>query len=269
MSAVWRLIVDGRVDGALAMALDRAAQLARERGAVPPTVRLYRFARPTVTLGRFQPPHAVDRAIARASGVEVVRRFTGGRGVLHDDEVTYTLVASVEDGVPRGVHASYRWVLCALERAYALLGIDASVGERAVSRPRTAACYLSATRADLICGGRKLSGSAQTWTGSTLMQHGSFVRSRDVALEAALFGLNDEQRRGLEEGTATIAELSGRHPSDEELIARIIEAFEDALGIRLIEGGWTAIEAELARTLLPRVRIDGHAPVSTSGTGRA
>ena len=82
-------MIDGPASGAWNMALDRAVQLAHEAGQTPPTLRLYRWERPTITLGRFQPAEGVDRDFATARGIDVVRRFTGGRGVLHDDELTY------------------------------------------------------------------------------------------------------------------------------------------------------------------------------------
>ncbi|MDP2232400.1 MAG: lipoate--protein ligase family protein, partial [Actinomycetota bacterium] len=122
MGEPWRLLsADGPKDGAWNMAVDRAIQLACAAGAAPPTLRLYTWARPTVTLGRFQPASSVQADACGRYGVGVVRRFTGGRGVLHDDEVTYSIVASVPDGVPRGVAASYRYLCTGLTEAYHLL----------------------------------------------------------------------------------------------------------------------------------------------------
>ena len=84
------------------MALDRAVQLARQAGDAPPTLRLYRWARATVTLGRFQSAAGVDRELCAREGIDVVRRFTGGRGVLHDDELTYSIVRAWTTVSPAG-----------------------------------------------------------------------------------------------------------------------------------------------------------------------
>ncbi len=149
MAPVWRLLVQGPVDGALNMALDRAIQVCREQGSAPPTLRLYRWARPTVSLGRFQALETIDAQYCARGGIDVVRRFTGGRGVLHDDEVTYSAVCGLDDGVPRGVAASYRYLCAALVQAYRALGVDAELTERDRGHAETGACYLQTTRADL------------------------------------------------------------------------------------------------------------------------
>lgn len=237
------------------MALDRAAQLACERGAVPPTLRLYRWSRPTVTLGRFQPVTAVRSDAARAAGVDVARRFTGGRGVLHDDEVTYAVIASARDGIPRGVAASYRYLCAPLARAYRTLGVRAELTEHDRVSRRSEACYLATTRADLSLGARKLSGSAQVWSGSTVLQHGSFTRSRDVDRESDVFGLEKAERLALEQDAVTLSQVDDVVPTHEEIIEAVVEAFGDVLGVELVAGGWTAAEAHLAEGLLASARV--------------
>lgn len=254
MADSWRLIVDGRLDGAVNMALDRACQTARQQGLVPPTLRLYGWARPTVTLGRFQDAADVDAEVARSAGVDVVRRATGGRGVLHDDEVTYSVVAAVDDGVPEGVAASYRYFARALAAGYDRLGVKAGLTEgRATGR--SAACYLTSAGADLAVGRRKLSGSAQVWSGGTVLQHGSFVRSRDVDLEARLFRLDESGRARLEADTVTLSSSEeGGAPSVTHIVESVVEGFRSALGITVVPGEWSGLEATLAAELVqPRL----------------
>lgn len=250
MADSWRLIIDGRLDGALNMALDRAGQMARQQGLVPPTLRLYGWARPTVTLGRFQDVADVDQDVARSAGVDIVRRATGGRGVLHDDEVTYSVVAAIDDGVPEGVAASYRHLAGALAAAYGLLGVSAGLTDGRVSGG-SAACYLTSAGADLSVAGRKLSGSAQVWSGGTVLQHGSFVRSRDADLEARLFRLDGEGRGKLESATITLSSaVDGDAPSVDRIAESIIEGFRTTLGIEVVHGEWSAYEAGLAAGLV-------------------
>lgn len=229
------------------MALDRAVLFGRGEGTSPPTLRLYEWQVPTVTLGRFQPIEDVDLAACERRGFDVVRRPTGGRGVLHDAELTYSVVASVVDGVPRGVAASYRHISAALARAYTLLGVDAELTARNRGRSGTGACYLHATPADLSLGAAKLSGSAQVWKDDAVLQHGCFVISRDVEAEAEVFRLDEAGRSALDVTTATLERSTGARPSTDEIAAAIVTAFESTLGIVLERGDISALEAERAQ----------------------
>ncbi len=243
-------------------------QIAHERDESPATLRLYTWASPTITLGRFQDALAVDLDVCEAEDIDVVRRFTGGRGVLHDDEITYSIVAGDEEGVPRGTAASYRVLCGGLVEAYRALGLEASLTSRPRGDSSSAACYLHTTAADLSFGALKLSGSAQVWHGSTVLQHGSFTMSRDVSREARVFRLTDNDATRLAGQTATIADSLGRRPSSDELVSAIIKGIGDGLGIELIPGPLTAFEEATAASLLPSVDVDGpirRVRVRTSG----
>lgn len=241
MSAAWRLIVDDPLDGALNMAIDRAIQCSHSVGAVAPTLRLYSWKRPTVTLGRFQDAASVDLDLCKRTGIDVVRRCTGGRGVLHFDEITYSIVAGVGDGIPRGVARSYLHLCSGLVNGFGLLGVDASV-IRADERPvSNGACYLQKTRADIVAGGGKLSGSAQVWLKDSVMQHGSFVISRDCDLETSVFSLDDAQAGSLR-SSVTLQDAMGRRPTLEEIRDAIRCGFEQALGISFRLGHLTVDE---------------------------
>lgn len=251
MTPEWRLIrEDAPGSGGWNMALDRAIQLQHAHGDTPPTLRLYTWERPTVTLGRFQRLEGVDTEACARLGVDVVRRFTGGRGVLHDDELTYSVVAGLSDGVPRGVAASYRFLCAPLRAAYEALGVPA----RLTSRPRgdagSAACYLHATHADLSVGVAKLSGSAQVWSEETVLQHGSFTRTRDIARESELFRLSAEEGARLAASTTTLADTLADVPGTDRIAQAVIVAFEQELGIRLVPGPLSAAERSLAQAIL-------------------
>ena len=238
------------------MALDRAVQLIHAAGETPPTLRLYSWVRPTLTLGHFQSAAGIDRGICTRSGVDVVRRFTGGRGVLHDDEVTYSIVAGIDDGIPSGTSASYRLLCGGLVEAYRLLGVDARLTPRPRGDGASAACYLHATAADLSLGARKLSGSAQVWSGDTLLQHGSFIVSRDVSLEARIFGLADADASRLASETATLEDALGSRPSRERTLEAIATGISSGLGVRLVRGEVTCAELSLAESLVPETSPD-------------
>lgn len=239
------------------MALDRAAQHSRDAGHVPPTLRLYRWARPTVTLGHFQDESDVDRPACRRYGVDIAVRPTGGRGVLHDDELTYSVIAAEEDGVPRGVAASYRYLSAALARAYSALGIEAEMTSHDRASAPSAACYLATTRADLSLGASKLSGSAQVWKGSTVLQHGSFTRSRDIGRESAVFGLSSEESELLTSQAVTMDRVLAEVPSFESIARAVVDAFATEFGITFVEDEWTSLEASLAGRFVTEQKDQG------------
>ena len=239
---IWRLIIDGPVQGAMNMALDRAVLRGVAAGVSVPTLRLYRWEVPTVTLGRFQPVEQVDMSECERRGFDIVRRPTGGRGVIHDDEFTYSIVAGTRDGVPSGVAASYRHLSGALAEAYALLGVPAQVTARSRGERGSGACYLHATQADLSLGAAKLSGSAQVWEGAAVLQHGSFVVSRDIDAEADVFRLDERAREALGETTATLSGALGRSPSFDEIAQAVVTAAERVFGVVLASGAFTDIE---------------------------
>lgn len=239
------------------MARDRSIQLAVEAGQSRPTLRLYQWARPTVTLGRFQCVDDVDLTACSAAGVDVVRRFTGGRGVLHDDELTYSVVAGTRDGMPRGVAASYRHLSAVLAQAYRNLGIDASITHRDHGPASKGACYLATTRADLACGSLKLAGSAQVWHGSTVLQHGSFTISRDASLESRIFRLSAEETAALECGTATFESLTGERPGIVAIADAVVAAFQEVLEVEFVTEPLSEGEAASAMELEVEVHVEG------------
>lgn len=254
--SVWRLILGGPAEGAWNMALDRALLDAHGAGEAPATLRLYGWNRPTVSLGRFQPLEDVDRGACAEYGVDVCRRPTGGRGVLHDDEVTYSIVAGTAQGLPRGTAASYRMLCTGLVEAYREVGIEAELTPRERGTGAAGACYLHATAADLSLGAAKLSGSAQVWSKESCLQHGSFVISRDVDRESAVFGLGRTGREALSSTTDTIEHALGHRPSTDALVAAIVTGLQRGLGIRLEADSVTPEEERRALELVETYRVD-------------
>jgi len=252
---VWRLIVNGPAEGAWNMAVDRAMLDAHRAEEAPATLRLYVWNRPTVTIGRFQKLETVDREYCAAEGLGLARRPTGGRGVLHDHEITYSIVAGVRDGLPRGVAASYRVLCGALVEAYRELGVPAEMTARERGSSATGACYLHATAADLSLDAAKLSGSAQVWNADSCLQHGSFVITRDVAREACVFGLGRSDARVLAASTATLSDALGAPPSSAQIIDAVKTGVRRVLGVHLEETDLSETESEHARTCVEQYRV--------------
>jgi lipoate-protein ligase A len=166
----WTLLEAGELTPAANMALDLGVLSASEAGQRPdPVVRVYGWRPATVSVGaKVDLPEDVRRRCT-AAGVEVVQRATGGGCVLHDRDVTYSVVAPVAG---RSVLEAYRWVAGGLVAGLRLLGIEATVAEHpTVGRPLD--CFAVATGADLEVGGRKICGSAQVRRRGWFLQHGS------------------------------------------------------------------------------------------------
>jgi lipoate-protein ligase A len=161
-------------DAAMNMAIDESVLTHHLNGEVPPTLRVFRWSQPSISLGRFQ---SIEREIVsercKQLGVALVRRPTGGRAVYHHDEFTYSIVISKRYGVPPGVVAAYAYLAQGLLAALRLVGVQAELSDERVSKHPSAACFASSTQADLTSGGFKLIGSAQVWKDDALLQQGS------------------------------------------------------------------------------------------------
>lgn len=196
MSAAYRFLDTGRQDAALNMAIDEAIQLCHLEGRVPPTLRVFRWTQPSISLGRFQ---QVEQEIlierCEQQGIALVRRPTGGRAVYHRDEFTYSFVSSRNYGIPAGIVASYAYLAQGLIAALNYLGVSAELSEGRVSKNPSAACFASSTQADLTSGGFKVIGSAQVWKEDALLQQGSLPLDDRSAEFYSLLRFADELAR--------------------------------------------------------------------------
>lgn len=239
----WRLLEDPPQGAAWNMAVDDAL-LACASDVGPPTLRLYAWSAPTLSLGYFQPVSDVDLTACRARGIEVVRRPTGGRAVLHDDELTYAVVAPLHR-FPGGVSVVYHQISQALAEALAVLGIPTSM-QRHHARARSAACFDTPAFAELCVAGKKVSGGAQTRTRHALLQHGSLPLSFPGDALAAALRLGPVALRALRRQAAGIGEFA---PVDGPQLACALKGvFARRFG-PLEPGGLSRREATLARAL--------------------
>ena len=168
---------------------------------------------------------------------------------MHDDELTYAVVAGRRDGIPRSVSGSYRLLCSGLERAYARLGIEARLSRGRSAFPATSACYLSTTQADLTADGAKLAGSAQVWSADICLQHGSLVRTRDVDAESRALGLTGAAATALARGTTSMADVLGRTPSFEEIAEAVVAGMGEAIGVVFERETFSARELRRASEL--------------------
>jgi len=174
----WRLLEDAPGPGATNMAIDHALA-----ACLPPgegVLRLYGWSRPTVSFGKNEPAERVkaEEVACTPAEPDYVRRPTGGRAVLHDDELTYAVVAPLD--AFGGLREAYLRINEALAETICSLGARVGVSE-ATDTPGLDAgpCFQTPTRGEIVAGGRKLVGSAQARLEGVLLQHGSILLGGD------------------------------------------------------------------------------------------
>jgi lipoyl(octanoyl) transferase len=261
----WRLIIEDQPrSGAANMAVDEAMALAASAGEVPPTLRFYRWDPAAVSLGRHQKVGDVDAAKIEAMGYDLVRRTTGGRAILHTDELTYSVAApEAEPRMAGGVMDAYLRLSNGLLTGLQALGLAA---EKAAGNVRTgpnlsAACFEVPSAYEITAGGRKLMGSAQSRRQGHVLQHGSLPLAGDITRLVELLALPPaeaaELRQQLSERACTLAQaldLAEDSPLlDFQRVAEAMAAgFAHALNLELQPAQLTPPEircaAELIRT---------------------
>ncbi len=250
-AATWRLIRSPAADGATNMAVDEAILRAVAAGDVPPTLRLYAWEPPCLSLGRGQPVEDVDRAAVAAAGYNLVRRPTGGRAILHIDELTYSVVAPErEERVAGGVVESYRRLSQGLMRGLALLGVtDVVADERVESRGAEGpVCFEVPSDYEITVGERKLVGSAQMRARGGVLQHGAVPLTGDIARICRLLSGHPDPEEVRARAT-TVERALGRSVSWEEAAETLIEGFAGALELRFDVSRLTEAEQVAARAL--------------------
>jgi lipoate-protein ligase A len=252
-SIPWRLIVDGDLPGSHNMARDVAILEAVSEGDSPPTLRLYGWDPPCLTLGRHQGSDAADLDFCRRESINVVRRPTGGRALLHHLELTYAVAAQLGKGpLPRGLQDAYRLICGALVQAMRALGVEAELTGGDVNPqlpgPRsTVPCFEAPAGGEVVVRGRKLIGSAMRAHAGTILQHGAILLDWDGRLQAGAMGLPDDSN--LRPHVTTLTAELGRRIPREVLETSLVEVFAAELGIRFEAGqpsnGECAREQEL------------------------
>jgi lipoate-protein ligase A len=186
-------------------------------------LRIYTWARPTLSLGMHERARLVPEAVA-AHSIDVVRRPTGGRALLHHREVTYSVTAPAHGS---SLAESYRVINAMLLDALTRLGVGAEEAPRRgrATAPDGAACFAEPNVGELIVDGRKLVGSAQRRDAHALLQHGSILLADDQPLVAVLRGSADSVP-----AAATLTEALGRSVSVAEVSAALTTALTSAAG---------------------------------------
>jgi lipoate-protein ligase A len=223
----WRLLLARPRSGAENMARDSALQ-ARAARTGETVFSIYSWTRPTLSFGRHQPAAGLyDLGKIRSANVDVVRRPTGGRAILHDREVTYSVTSPVKDAPP--LRETYSRINRVLLEGLTRLGVDAelaSPGERART-PSVRPCFEAPGEGELVAHGGKLVGSAQWRDEGALLQHGSILVDDDqTAIPSFAVG---RAQPGDVPLPATLHALLGRVPDVDEVASAMFDA------VRLLE----------------------------------
>ncbi|MFQ5442825.1 MAG: biotin/lipoate A/B protein ligase family protein [Thermodesulfobacteriota bacterium] len=237
----WRLIVDPPSDGAENMATDEALLLSSASGDwAGPVLRLYGWRTPTISIGYLQ-----DAAPLLEAGLPVVRRITGGRAVLHDSEITYSVVASsVGEKFSGGVTAVYSAISRCIVAALKDAGVDArfSAAMKGGSYRKSAACFSTYTRHEILAGKGKISGSSQRRLKDSFLQHGSIIFNIDRPLTASVFGESVLER------TACVSDFGEIGPG--ELRQYLVRRISDGLNAFFTPAVLSEAERALREKLL-------------------
>lgn len=256
----WRLIITPAASGAWNMAVDEAilerAQAGRSESL--PTLRLYAWDPPCLSLGQAQPVADVDCARLESRGWDVVRRATGGRAILHTDELTYSVTGSVDEPVlAGGVLESYNRIAQALSLAVKNLGLpvemkEGKANDKTLPNP---VCFEVPSTYEITVGAKKLIGSAQARKKDGVLQHGSLPLTGDLTrICQALVFENESARENAAQrllGRATTVESAlGRAVPWDEAAAAFVHAFETQLGLCFERGELTESESRRAEELV-------------------
>ncbi len=252
----WRYIHSGAMSGAMNMALDESLLQSVVAGTSPPILRLYRWQPATVTLGYAQSAQSdINLEACRDANLDLVRRMTGGRAVLHACEVTYAVIAPVQQGFFEGsVLECYRVIAEALQLALVNLGLTAHLvpGRRQATRLHSdrAVCFTAPSQYELLIEGCKVAGSAQKRQGRGFLQHGSLPLEMDLALlDRILPGGRGGAVAKRFQKVGWLNRWSERPLNIDEVEKKLVAAFRQHLNVQWVDSQPTSAELRLAGRL--------------------
>ena len=222
-----------------------------------PILRFYSWREPTLSLGRYQDyKKVVSEPFCVHNNICVVRRLTGGRAVLHHREVTYAVVAPLDQGLFQNssLQQTYSRIAEALNLALKMMGVDRALisldPEAPPVYPRAGAgqCFVSVSRFEIEAHSRKIIGSAQKRAGNRFLQHGSILLDFDARLQAGCVLDPDPQ---IESKIAPLNKLLGRELHFDEVSGVFASAFRTALNVELAADDLSSEERLRAAELEP------------------
>lgn len=262
----WYFINSGACSPSFNMALDEALLDWHSKGEIPPVVRFYQWNPATLSIGYFQ---SVEKEINMEQVAKhqlgFVRRPTGGRGVLHEHELTYSIIVSESyPNMPATVTEAYRVLSEGLLIGFQKLGLDAyfSVPDSEEKRndlknPKSAVCFDAPSWYELVVEGKKVAGSAQTRQKGVILQHGAILLDLDEDKLVSLFNypsdaVKERVRRGLPKKAVAINRIREIPASMEECIVAFKSGFEEGLEIEFKPYKLTDVQLNYVKALEAR-----------------
>ncbi|ATP42452.1 octanoyltransferase [Solibacillus sp. R5-41] len=245
------------------MALDEALLDWHSEGSMPPIIRFYEWNPATLSIGYFQRAERdINLQAVKDQNLGFVRRPTGGRAVLHDQELTYSIIVSENyPNMPVTVTEAYRVLSEGLLLGFRKLGLDAyfSVPETQESlsdlkKPKSAVCFDAPSWYELVVEGKKVAGSAQTRQKGVILQHGAILLDLDEELLLSLFNFatpeaKEKMRLKLPEKAVAMNQLATTPFTIEQCVSAFSEGFEEALDIDLVPYELTAEQLQYVKQL--------------------
>ncbi len=262
-AATWRLLHSPLAQGAANMAIDEALLRAVAEGGAPPTLRFFGWTPPCLSLGYAQPAAEVDRQRLAQFGYGLVRRPTGGRAILHTDELTYSIIAPMDEPRVRGgVMESYQQLSAGLLAGLAQLGLnvraDKEYSPAEAASVKGPVCFEVPSNYEITVGTggqpRKLLGSAQVRKQGVVLQHGTLPLTGDIGriCDALVFDSEAERQRvraRVRARATTVADVIGREVSWSAAAAALAQGFAKALNLTWQPASLAPAEAALAEQL--------------------
>ncbi len=247
----WRFLPYDAYTAAENMAIDQVIMDLMSKKKVPPTLRFYGWKVPTLSIGYFQKAKKeVNLPYIKENNLGFVRRMTGGRAVLHDDELTYSVIVPEDDPImPKTVSESYRVISQGLLEGFKALGLDACLSNPLKTRKenQSAACFDSPSDFELVIEGKKVAGSAQTRQRGVVLQHGSILLDLDEDLLFSLLlfpskRVRERLKRQFSQKAVAINRILPKTVSLDEVIDAFQQGFQKGMGITLETGELTSEE---------------------------
>ncbi|MFC7783371.1 MULTISPECIES: biotin/lipoate A/B protein ligase family protein [unclassified Rossellomorea] len=243
----WRFIDSGNCSPSYNMALDEALLDWHSEGKIPPTIRFYGWDPATLSIGYFQKVEKeINLEAVKEHGLGFVRRPTGGRGVLHEHELTYSVIVSEDHPeMPKTVTEAYRVISEGILKGFQGLGLEAyfAVPKTAEEReglknPRSAVCFDAPSWYELVVEGRKVAGSAQTRQKGVILQHGSILLDLDEDKLFSLFNypsdrVKERMQRAFKNKAVAMNEISSETVTMDMAKEAFKKGFEEGLNIHL------------------------------------
>ena len=243
----WRFIDSGNCSPSYNMALDEALLDWHSEGKIPPTIRFYGWDPATLSVGYFQKVEKeINLDAVKEHGLGFVRRPTGGRGVLHEHELTYSVIVSEEHPeMPKTVTEAYRVISEGILKGFQGLGLEAyfAVPKTAEEReglknPRSSVCFDAPSWYELVVEGRKVAGSAQTRQKGVILQHGSILLDLDEDKLFSLFNypsdrVKERMQRAFKNKAVAMNEISSETITMDMAKEAFKKGFEAGLNIHL------------------------------------